>query len=55
MAKIVKAIGREILDSRGNPTIEADISQVCRKKDIQAIENVFRGNRTAAVLAKERA
>src|SRR5512136_3287671 len=25
MAKIVKAIGREILDSRGNPTVEADI------------------------------
>ena len=25
MAKIIKAIGREILDSRGNPTVEADI------------------------------
>jgi len=25
MAKIVKVIGREILDSRGNPTVEADI------------------------------
>src|SRR5512139_2694167 len=25
MAKIVKAVGREILDSRGNPTVEADI------------------------------
>src|SRR5512136_625443 len=25
MAKIVKAIGREILDSRGNPTVEADV------------------------------
>jgi enolase len=25
MAKILKAIGREILDSRGNPTVEADV------------------------------
>jgi len=25
MAKIVKAVGREILDSRGNPTVEADL------------------------------
>ncbi len=25
MARIVKVIGREILDSRGNPTVEADI------------------------------
>ena len=25
MAKIVEAIGREILDSRGNPTVEADV------------------------------
>jgi enolase len=25
MAKIVKVIGREILDSRGNPTVEADV------------------------------
>ena len=25
MAKIVKIIGREILDSRGNPTVEADV------------------------------
>src|SRR5512136_576834 len=25
MAKIIKAIGREILDSRGNPTVEADV------------------------------
>jgi enolase len=25
MAKIVRAIGREILDSRGNPTVEADV------------------------------
>jgi enolase 1/2/3 len=25
MAKIVKVVGREILDSRGNPTVEADI------------------------------
>jgi enolase len=25
MAKIVKAVGREILDSRGNPTVEADV------------------------------
>src|SRR4030043_976779 len=25
MAKIVRVIGREILDSRGNPTVEADV------------------------------
>src|SRR5512139_1847417 len=25
MAKIAKVMGREILDSRGNPTVEADI------------------------------
>ena len=25
MAKIVKVIGREIIDSRGNPTVEADV------------------------------
>src|SRR5438105_3509044 len=25
MAKIIKVIGREILDSRGNPTVEADV------------------------------
>ena len=25
MPKIVKTIGREILDSRGNPTVEADV------------------------------
>ena len=25
MAKIVKVVGREILDSRGNPTVEADV------------------------------
>jgi len=25
MVKIVKAIGTEILDSRGNPTVEADV------------------------------
>jgi enolase len=25
MAKIIRAIGREILDSRGNPTVEADV------------------------------
>jgi enolase len=25
MSKIVKVIGREILDSRGNPTVEADV------------------------------
>ena len=24
MSKIVKVIGREIIDSRGNPTVEAD-------------------------------
>ncbi|MDR2395554.1 MAG: phosphopyruvate hydratase [Endomicrobium sp.] len=26
MAKIVKIVGREIIDSRGNPTVEADVS-----------------------------
>ena len=26
MVKIAKIIGREILDSRGNPTVEADVS-----------------------------
>ena len=25
MSKIVKVIGREIMDSRGNPTVEADV------------------------------
>jgi enolase len=25
MSRIAKVIGREILDSRGNPTVEADI------------------------------
>jgi enolase len=25
MGKIAKVVGREILDSRGNPTVEADI------------------------------
>ena len=25
MSKILKIIGREILDSRGNPTVEADV------------------------------
>ena len=25
MAKIVEVIGREIIDSRGNPTVEADV------------------------------
>ncbi len=25
MARITKVIGREILDSRGNPTVEADV------------------------------
>lgn len=25
MAKIVKVVGREIVDSRGNPTVEADV------------------------------
>ena len=25
MSKIVKVIGREIIDSRGNPTVEADV------------------------------
>src|SRR5512139_2200379 len=25
MAKVVKIIGREILDSRGNPTVEAEV------------------------------
>ena len=25
MSKIVKVIGREIVDSRGNPTVEADV------------------------------
>ena len=25
MAKIVKVIGREIIDSRGNPTVEAEV------------------------------
>lgn len=25
MAKIVKVIGREIIDSRGNPTVEAEM------------------------------
>ena len=25
MAKITKVIGREIVDSRGNPTVEADV------------------------------
>ena len=25
MAKIAKVVGREILDSRGNPTVEADV------------------------------
>lgn len=25
MAKIVEIIGREVLDSRGNPTVEADV------------------------------
>src|SRR3954463_5056993 len=25
MAKIVKIVGREILDSRGNPTVEVDV------------------------------
>ena len=25
MSKIVRVIGREILDSRGNPTVEADV------------------------------
>ncbi|MDU5133788.1 MAG: phosphopyruvate hydratase, partial [Klebsiella oxytoca] len=25
MSKIVKVIGREIIDSRGNPTVEAEV------------------------------
>jgi len=25
MAKIIRVVGREILDSRGNPTVEADV------------------------------
>ena len=25
MTEIVKVVGREILDSRGNPTVEADV------------------------------
>ncbi|MEL7478362.1 MAG: phosphopyruvate hydratase, partial [Pseudomonadota bacterium] len=25
MSKIVKVIGREVMDSRGNPTVEADV------------------------------
>lgn len=25
MSKIVKVVGREIMDSRGNPTVEADV------------------------------
>ena len=25
MSEIVKVIGREIMDSRGNPTVEADV------------------------------
>ncbi|HGB9902265.1 TPA: hypothetical protein ACIYY4_002210, partial [Escherichia coli] len=25
MSKIVKIIGREIIDSRGNPTVEAEV------------------------------
>lgn len=25
MAKITKVVGREIIDSRGNPTVEADV------------------------------
>ena len=28
MTKIVNVIGREILDSRGNPTVEAEVSLV---------------------------
>ena len=27
--RIAKITGREILDSRGNPTIEADVYQMC--------------------------
>ena len=27
MSKIVKVIGREIIDSRGNPTVEAEIGR----------------------------
>ena len=26
MSKIIKVIGREILDSRGNPTVEAEVT-----------------------------
>lgn len=26
MSKIVKIIGREIIDSRGNPTVEAEVN-----------------------------
>ena len=29
MPKIIEIIGREILDSRGNPTVEADIFLEC--------------------------
>ena len=28
MAKIVKVIGREIIDSRGNPTVEAQVTNL---------------------------
>src|SRR5689334_25439106 len=29
MTEITKIIGREILDSRGNPTVEADVTLCC--------------------------
>ena len=30
MSKIVKIIGREIIDSRGNPTVEAEVHPFSR-------------------------
>ena len=31
MAKIVKVHGREVLDSRGNPTVEVEV-ELCNQK-----------------------
>ena len=50
MAKIINVIGREILDSRGNPTVEAEI---ILDNDIKAIASVPSGASTGSKEALE--
>src|SRR5208337_4138068 len=51
MTKIVSVVGREILDSRGNPTVEAEVELACGATGVAAVPSgASTGEKEAAEL-----